>query len=258
VPEFVRCSDGTEIAYDRVGAGAAVIVIGGAFNTRLSPYPLVTLLAERFTVFSFDRRGRGASGDSEPYAVEREVEDLAAMVEAAGGSAMVYGHSSGAILALEAAAAGVPITRLAVYEPPYSFDPEHPHASDDRAVRAAHDAGDREGAARAFMRIVGMDEASIDWAASAPFWPGMLQIAHTLPYDLALAGDGRVPVQRLVGITVPTLVLDGGRSPDWAARASAGLMSALPQATRLTLEGQDHGVDQAVLEPILTDFFAAR
>lgn len=257
MPEFVRSADATEIAYDRVGAGPAVIVIGGAFNTRLSPYPLVTLLAERFTVFSFDRRGRGASGDSEPYAVEREIDDLAALVMAAGGSAMAYGHSSGAILALEASAAGLPITRLAVYEPPYTFDPENPHDAGDRGLRAALDAGDREGAARIFLRIVGLDEASIARTASAPFWPAMVEIAHTLPYDLALTADGRPPVDRLSTITVPTLVMDGGRSPDWAARACAGVVSAVPNVTSRTVEGQDHGIDETVLAPILIEFFSA-
>jgi pimeloyl-ACP methyl ester carboxylesterase len=258
MPEFVRSPDGTSIAYDRVGEGPSVIVIGGAFTTRLSPYPLVTLLAERFRVVSFDRRGRGASGDSEPYAVEREVEDLTALVAAAGGSAMVYGHSSGAILALEATAAGVPITRLAVYEPPYTFDPAHPPEPGDHGLQAALDAGDREGAARTFLRIVGMDGASIDRAASAPFWPGMVEIAHTLPYDLALTADGRPPVDRLSRIAVPTLVLDGGNSPDWAARAAAGVASAVPNAIRFTMEGQDHGVDQTVLAPILIEFFSAQ
>ncbi|MFM9918651.1 alpha/beta fold hydrolase [Lacisediminihabitans sp. H27-G8] len=259
--QFAASADGTPIAYDRVGEGPALVVVGGAFNTRLSPYPLVTLLAERFTVLSYDRRGRGDSGagtgDAGEDTVTREVEDLAAVVTAAGGAAMAYGHSSGAILALEAAMAGVPITRLAVYEPPYSFDPEHPEPGEDFGFPAAIAAGDTDGAARAFLQITGMPAGAVAGMSAAPWWPGMISTALTLPHDIALTGDGRVPADRLGVVDVPVLALDGGESPAWAARAAVGVSSAVVHGARRTVDGQNHGVDQSVLAPILAEFFGA-
>ncbi len=251
----VRSADGTTIAYDRVGEGPPLIVIGGAFNDRHSADVLKQLLASRFTVYIHDRRGRGESGDTAPYAIEREVEDLDALIAAAGGSACVYGHSSGAVLAMEAASRGSAITKLAAYEPPYTADPEDPTPPSDGGVRAAVDAGDRERAAESFMRLTGMDDNSVQWVKQAPFWPGMVAMAHTLPYDLALTGDGTVPTARFAAITVPALVMDGGTSPAWAGRAGASVAAAIPGARRLTVEGQDHGVDQAVLAPLLVEFF---
>ncbi|MEC5150488.1 alpha/beta hydrolase [Cryobacterium sp. GrIS_2_6] len=258
MPEFVRSADGTRIAYDRLGSGDPVIVIGGAFNTRSSPYPLVTLLAEDVTVYTFDRRGKGESPESGPYAVEREIEDLAALVAVAGGAAGVYGHSSGAILAIEAAAAGVHITRLAVYEPPYTADPEHPAPADDLGLQAALDAGDPAAAAELFLRITAMDDAAVRSITSAPFWPGLVYLAPTLPHELALTGDGLPPRERLAAITAPTLALAGGRSPAWAARAALAVASCVADGKVLTVPGQDHAVDQAVLAPLLADFFLGR
>jgi alpha-beta hydrolase superfamily lysophospholipase len=258
MPEFVRSADGTPIAFDRLGAGDPVIVIGGAFNTRSSPYPLVTLLAEELTVYTFDRRGKGDSPESGPYAVEREIEDLAALVAEAGGAAGVYGHSSGAILALEAAAAGVHITRLAVYEPPYTGDPEHPAPADDLGLQAALDAGDPAAAAAIFLRITGMDDAAVGYITSAPFWPALVHLAPTLPHELALTGDGLPPRERLAAITVPTLALAGGRSPAWADRAALAVASSVADGRVLTVTGQDHDVDQTVVAPLLADFFLGR
>ena len=255
MPEFVRSADGTQIAFERAGSGDPVIVIGGAFNTRSSPYPLVTLLAEHFTVFTYDRRGKGDSPETHPYAVEREIEDLAALVAVAGGAAGVYGHSSGAILAIEAAAAGVHVTRLAVYEPPYTADPEHPEPANDLGLQAALDAGDPATAATLFLRITGMDDAAVGFITSAPFWPGLVHLAPTLPHELALTADGVPPVGRLAAITAPTLALAGGRSPAWAARAAEAVASSVADGSVLTVPGQDHDVDQTVLAPLLTEFF---
>src|SRR5450830_1385227 len=235
--ETVQSADGTTIAYDQLGAGPALVIVGGALNTRQSPYPLATLLAERFTVFSYDRRGRGDSGDTPPYAVEREVEDLSAVITAAGTSAFVYGHSSGGIIGLEAAASVVPIAKLAIYEPPYTFDPVNPAPAADSGVQSALDAGDPEQAVRAFMRLTGMDEGSIEGMTHGSFWPGLVAIAHTLPYDLTLSGDGRVPVERVSAISVPTIVMDGGASPAWAALAADSLVGAIPRAIRRTIDG---------------------
>lgn len=322
--ETVRSLDGTELAYDRIGAGPALIVIGGAFNTRRSPGVLASMLASHFEVFTYDRRGRGGSGDTQPYAVKREIEDLEALLGEMGhrgsraaavalaaqstqltdaaeptsysGSVRpspayeqnghdeaprplelvqpvqlgqpiqpvrtdevyVYGHSSGAILALEAAAHGLPIGRLAVYEPPYTSDIEHPAPAGDGGVQAALDTGDRTLAAVNFMRLTGMPDEAIGAAQHATFWPGMLAIAHTLAYDLALTADGTIPAERLAEITAPTLVIDGGASPAWASRAGDAVAAAVPRGRRLTLEGEDHGVDPAALAPFLIEFFSAR
>ncbi len=255
--ETVQSADGTTIAYERTGTGPAVILIGGAFNDRHSPSVLAAALSAHFTVFSYDRRGRGDSGDTLPFAVAREAEDLDALTAVAGGSALVYGHSSGAVLALEAAAAGVPITRLAVYEPPYTFDPESTDPPSDGAARiqSALDAGDREQAAEIFMTMTGMDVGSIEWVKGAPFWPGMVALAHTLPYDLVLCGDGTVPAERLAAVATPTLAIFGGTSPTWAGRAVAGVVEAMPDARLLKIDGQDHAVDLTVLAPVLLEFF---
>lgn len=247
-------TDGTEIAFDTVGEGAAVIVIGGAMNTRHSPYPLVTLLGERFAVTTYDRRGRGDSTDVAPYAVEREIEDLGAVIEAVGGSAMVYGHSSGAILTLEAAAAGLPITRIAVYEPPYTGGDAGP-AEPDTAVDDALARGDRDAATAGFMRLTGMPDGQIEWMQHSDFWPDLVALAHTLPYDLALSGNGVVPRQRFAEITAPTLAMDGGASDPWAALAADAIVAAVVRGERETLAGQTHQVDQAVLAESLATFF---
>jgi pimeloyl-ACP methyl ester carboxylesterase len=254
MPEMVRSADGTEIAYDVVGDGRSVIVIGGAFNTRFSPYPLVTLLGERFSVISFDRRGRGDSRDADTYAPDRELEDIAALIDTTGGEVMVYGHSSGAILALEAAAAGLPVSKVVAFEPPYTTEPGG--VVTDGGVVAALDAGDRELAAERFMRLTGMDDGAIQWVKGAPFWAGMVAMAPTLRYDLALAGDGVLPSDRFSVISVPTLAIDGGNSPEWAGRVSNAVVAAVPGAERVTLEGQTHAVDQNVLAPVLIEFLS--
>src|ERR1700710_2658842 len=191
MPEFVKSSDGTTIAYDVAGSGPALVLTGGAFNTRHSPGELVGLLAPHFTVFTWDRRGRGESGNAVPYSGEREVDDLAAVITAAGGTALAYGHSSGAILTLEAAMHGAPISRVAVYEPPYV--PENMAAM--AGVQPALDAGDPSLAALTFVKGTGAENT--DGLTQSPWWPSMVALAGTLPHDLALTGDGVVPVQRL-------------------------------------------------------------
>ena len=259
-------TDGTKIAFDVIGDGPSLVVLGGAFNTRHSPHPLVDLLAERFTVYNPDRRGRGDSGNTLPYATRREVEDVEAVIRAAGGASALYGHSSGAILALETAAAvaagaasaadadGVTVTALAVYEPPYDVHADRA-ATPDTSVQEALDAGDNDGAARAFLRITGMNDGAIEGMSGAPFWQGMISIAHTLAYDLALTGDGRVPVELLSALSIPTLLLSGGASEAWAGAAIDLLAGTIPGSEKRTVAGQNHQVDQAVLAPILAEFF---
>jgi pimeloyl-ACP methyl ester carboxylesterase len=255
--QTVQSTDGTTIAFEKTGTGPALVIVGGAFNTRLSPGALVPLLAAHYSVNVYDRRGRGDSADTQPYAIAREIDDLAAVIVAAGGSAMVYGHSSGAVLALEAAAAGLPITKVIAYEPPFTAEE---NAQDSLGwgdhVLAALTADDREKAATTFLLGIGADPQGVAAMTRQPWWPGMLAVAHTLRYDLALVGDGLVHPGRLGKIAVPTLLIDGAASPAWAGTAASVAAAAIPDARRLTLDAQNHNVDPAALAPVLLGFFA--
>ena len=255
--ETVTSADGTTIAYERVGSGPALIVLGGAMNTRRSAAGLAALLEQRLTVYTVDRRGRGDSGNTPPWSVEREVDDIAALLAIAGEGAGIYGHSSGGILALEVAAAGHPVGRIAAYEPPFTASDEapEPHTAVD-AIEAALASDNRDAAVRTFMATTGMPPDAIDGMAQSPWWGGLLAVAHTLPYDLGLANSGVVPAARYTAIPVPTLVLDGGDSAPWAARAGARVASVVRGATRMTIAGQHHGVDDAAVAPTLAGFFA--
>ena len=254
--ETTTSADGTTIAFERAGAGPAVIVVGGAMNHRHSDGGLVPLLAHRFTVVTYDRRGRGDSGDTLPYAPAREIEDLTALIDAVGGSAMVFGHSSGAMLGLETAAAGASISKLAVYEPPYLSDPSRGATARTAAegIRAALDAGDRAEAVAIFIRNTGapFDPALKD----APWFGGLTALAHTLPYDMELVGDSSVPAERLARISVPTLGMYGGASGDWARNAIAAVTAAIPGASQVVVEGQTHAATPESRAPILIEFFS--
>ncbi len=261
----VTSKDGTSIAYERQGSGPAVILVGGAFVDRSENAPLATELAERFTVFNYDRRGRGDSGDTLPYAVEREIEDIEALIAEAGGSAHLYGVSSGGALVLEATAAGVPVDRLAVYEVPYDMAEGGPqrHREYVERLEGFLAEGRRGDAAELFMRLAGASDEMVAGARSSPMWPGLEAIAPTLRYDAACMGDNRPPTDRLARITRPTLVAVGGASPDsfvagggdFFARAADAIAAGIPRAQRLTVEGQTHMVDPKVLAPVLERFF---
>lgn len=257
--ETVRSADGTAIAFDRVGGGPSLLVVNGALSTRMSSASLAGLLSADFTVYAYDRRGRGDSGEGGPYAVEREIEDLGAVIDAAGGEASVFGHSSGAVLALEAAARGLPIARLAAYEPPYILGEDRPRPLDlGKRVRELVEAGDRGAAVRLFLTEGPMvAEAVVAKMAAGPMWPVMTAMAHTLPYELAVCGDQRIPVARMAGITAPTLVLSGGDSPGWARASARALAAAVPGARHVSLAGQAHSAAADVLAPVLTGFFPA-
>ena len=252
--EFQSSADGTEIAFERTGEGPALIVIGGALNSRRSADMLVGLLAPHFAVCAYDRRGRGESSDTLPYSPGREIEDLKALIAAAGGSAYAYGHSSGAILALEAAAAGAAIRKIAAYEPPYltGHAPEEPWENFRDRVQAALNEGDREGAVELFIRHTGSDFD--EGIKTMPWWPALLSVANTLPYDLTLTSDGRVP-ERLSNIQVPTLGIYGGASPSWAGNAINAVAAVVPGMKKEQLEGQDHAVSHDAVAPLLIDFF---
>ncbi|TDD76749.1 alpha/beta hydrolase [Actinomadura darangshiensis] len=261
--ELARSRDGTGIAFDRAGAGPALVHVGGALNDRGSGAALAALLAPHHTVLTYDRRGRGDSGDTPPYAVEREIEDLAAVIEAAGGSAAVYGMSSGAALAVRAAAHGLPVTRLALFEPPYN------PGLGDRLTRArAHHTeltgllaeGRRGDALALFMTGVGMPQEMIGQMRGAPMWAALEALAPTLAYDSAVmddAGTGAaLPADLLGRVAVPALVVDGGGSPAWMRDTAVRAAELLPAGTHRTLDGQTHDVDPAVLAPVLAEFLA--
>ena len=254
--DTARSADGTQIAYDRTGEGPVLILVGGAFSDRHGAAALVPLLSGNFSVVTVDRRGRGDSTDTPPYAPAREVEDLTALIAAVGGTAYVHGHSSGAVLALEAAAVGAPITRLSVYEPPYLTDRSggEEASATARKIQDALDAEDRDTAVETFIRSTG---APFDPAMKAsPWWPNMVVVAHTLPYDMALVGDSTVPTERLAKIRVPTLGLYGGASAAWARESIEAVTGAIPGATRMVVEGQTHAAAPDVIAPILIDYFA--
>jgi pimeloyl-ACP methyl ester carboxylesterase len=247
----VRSADGTELAYEVEGQGPALVVVTGAFCDKGTSADLAAVLAPHRTVYRYDRRGRTDSGDTPLYAVAREVEDLAAVVGLAG-EAAVYGHSSGGALALLAAARGVPMTRLAVYEPPFRTDGgADPGFAGE--IAAAIAAGDRGAAVRRFLAGIGIPPEVVATAESWPDWPAMVGIAHTLSYDLAIGGDATVPAE-LAAIAVPTLVVHGGRSMDWLAGGMAELVATVPGATERRLDDQDHGVAPDVIAPVLLDF----
>lgn len=261
--ERVASKDGTPIAFERTGMGPALILVGGALSERSAGGAFAARLAPSFTVYTFDRRGRGESGDTAPYAVEREVEDLEALVQGAGGSAYVLGFSSGAVLALEAAARGVAFSKLALYEPPFIVDESRPRPPADIAdqVEALVASGRRGDAVALFLTAaVGLPAAAVDEMRRAPMWPSMEALAHTLRYDFAILGDmmqGRaLPAGRWEAVTVPTLVLDGGASPEWMHHATRMLAEVLPNAQRNTLAGQTHAGNPEAIAPVLEDFFA--
>ncbi|MDX3313781.1 alpha/beta fold hydrolase [Streptomyces sp. NPDC054884] len=252
--------DGTELAYSRAGQGPAVILVSGAMSTGGTVAPLAGLLADRFTVLWYDRRGRGESGDTAPYAVEREVEDLGALVEAAGGEAALYGVSSGGALVLEAAAAGLPVSRVAVYETPFAVDEEaeRGRAAYTADLTQALAQGRRGDAVELFLRLTGLAEEMIQGARRSPMWAGMEAVAPTLAYDDAVMGGGPAPRERLASVGVPVLAVAGEASPPWLREAVRTVAEAVPRGTYRTLEGQSHMVDPNVLAPVLAEFFAAR
>jgi alpha-beta hydrolase superfamily lysophospholipase len=264
----VRSKDGTSIAYDRQGDGPAVILVGGALDDGSENAPLATELADRFTVYNYARRGRGDSGDTPPYEVEREIEDLAALIAATGGSACLYGVSSGGALALEATAAGLPVDSLAVYEVPYILSDEGPHwhRGDGQKAAALVAEGRRGDALELFMRTVGSPDELVARARSSPFWPDLEALAHTLVYDAACVGDGPPPTARLATITRPTLVATGGarsdpnvsgQPADFFDRAADAIAASIPQAERRTFAGQGHVADPKTVAPVLARFFGA-
>jgi len=253
----VRSNDGTTIAFDRLGVGTPVILVSGASTARAIHAQLAELLAGDFTVFNYDRRGRGDSGDTPPHTIEREVKDLHAVITEAGGAAAVFGNSSGAVLALHAAAAGLPLTKLALWEPPFMVDPDGPRRQQEYVAQLTKllDAGRRGDAMALFMKTIGLPEAMIAGMRQAPMWPGMEALAHTLAYDANIMGDSTVPTGLVSSVKAPTLVLDGSDTGAWAANSAQALIAAFPNPRHRTLKGQDHNVAWDVLALVLREFF---
>ena len=255
----VVSADGTEIAFDEFGDGLPVIMAAGAFNTRAATEPLARALEQRFTVLNYDRRGRGDSGDTAPYAVDREIEDLAALITAAGGSAAVFGYSSGATLALKAAAAGLPIAKLVLYEPPFRTGGNHPGLPSDFAGQLAElvAAGRRGDAVELYQTTaVGIPQDVVAQLRHAPFRPGLEAIAHTLAYDAAIIGDLSLPAGLLATVALPALVITGENSPPFLRDAAKAAAAALPNGQLAVLPGQTHDLSSDATAPVMTEFLA--
>jgi pimeloyl-ACP methyl ester carboxylesterase len=251
---IVISTDGTPIAYERQGSGPPLVLVGGGLDDGRENAPLAAALAAHFTVHTYARRGRGRSGDTPPYAVEREIEDIAALLAEAGEPAHVYGASSGGMFALEAAAAGLAIARLALYEVPYDPAPGAAGRYADYRERlgAVLADGRRGDAVELFMRLAGASEVDIAGARGSPHWAGLEALAPSLAYDAALYGPP--PAARLATIAQPTLVATGGADP-FFTRAADAVAEHLPRGERETFAGQGHVPDPVVVASALHRFF---
>jgi pimeloyl-ACP methyl ester carboxylesterase len=258
VTSHVTSADGTRIAFDRLGEGPPMIVVGGILNDRQTTRPLAEKLAEHLSVINYDRRGRGESGDAAPYAVEREIEDLGALIAEAGGTAAVYGHSSGACLALEAAARALPVSRLVLHEPPYGPNDEESRreAREGAEQVLAPLAEDRPAdAVKLFLTAAGLPS---EMAEGATRDPKMLALAPTMAYDYEVVGDvsrgGAVPEELVRALTMPTLVISGSASPAFFQDTAARIAELLPSGRHVVLEGQDHGASADAVAPVVAEF----
>jgi pimeloyl-ACP methyl ester carboxylesterase len=261
--ETVCSADGTAIAFSRLGQGPPLILVDGALCHRaMGPSsPLAALLAQDFRVFTYDRRGRGDSEDTRPYAVEREIEDLQALIEAAGGSVYVWAISSGAALALEATRRGADVSKLALYEPPFIVDDSRPPIPPEIVpqLNALVAAGRRSDAVRLFLRRMGAPSIAIALMRLLPVWKKLTRLAHTLPYDMTIVNPYQagtpLPADRWDNVTIPALVMVGGKSPTWFHHTTQALANLLPSAAHRIVEGQTHNVKTQSLAAPLKEFF---
>lgn len=253
--------DGTRIAYEISGHGPTVVLVAGALGYKDFPYlrNFTAEFAKDFRVVTYDRRGRGDSSDTQPYTVEKEIEDLAAVCRAAGDSPIVLGISSGAALVLEAAAQGVPMAAAVAFEPPYMVGehrrPQHARYEDDVRGFVARD--DRDGALKLFMRTVGLPAFAVAIMRLMPFWKKLRPVAHTLPYDAAIMNRFDLPTARLATIRVPTLVVGGGKSPGALKSAVRAVADVVPGAQVVEIPKQSHNINPSALSPVVQRFARA-
>jgi len=258
----VKSNDGTVIAYERAGSGPALILVDGALCSRaFGPSPqLASRLASHFTVVTYDRRGRGKSGDTQPYSPAREVEDLAALIEAAGGSASLLGLSSGGALALEAAASGIPVDKVIAYEPPYVAEGSQRREVDHEAeLKQLLAQGNRGAAVKYFMKdMVGAPAPMVVMLRLMPWiWRKLEAVAHTLPYDAAVMTAFTIPRPRFTSITRPVLVMNGTKTDLRLRAAARALSEVIPSAAYRELAGQTHNVSPKALAPVAVEFLPA-
>jgi pimeloyl-ACP methyl ester carboxylesterase len=256
--------DGTEIAYSVMGTGPKVLLIDGAMCYReMGPMKAIAeALSDQFEVFFYDRRGRGESGDTRPFHPDREIEDVEAMIAQAGGSIRLFGISSGAILAAHAAKSAKGIEKLALYEAPFIVDDTHSPLPPDflPEVKRRIDAGDVSGATKMFMKRVGMPGFAVWIMSKLPFWKNVISAAHTLPNDLTIVepyeqGKPLDPAD-WKNVAMPTLVMDGGKSPQYMRNGQKHWAEVLPNAEYRTLPGQTHNVKTGAIAPVLREFFS--
>ncbi|MFN8467414.1 MAG: alpha/beta hydrolase [Caldilineaceae bacterium] len=256
--------DGTNIAFDQIGSGPTVILVAGAIQHRAFDQEtayLADLLAPYFNVINYDRRGRGESGDTQPYAPAREIEDIDALIQDSGGEAYLYGMSSGAALAMEAAVAlGNKVKKLAMYEAPFNDDPEarqrwQAYRQELNALLAAGRRGD---AMALFMGLVGMPPEQLQQVQQSPAWPIFERVAPTLAYDAAILGEeSAVPCEQAARVQIPALVMAGEASPPFMRTTAAALAHAMPGGRGKVLPGQTHAIKAEALAPELIDFYCA-
>jgi pimeloyl-ACP methyl ester carboxylesterase len=257
----VASLDGTSIAFERGGDGPPIIFVFGAFSDHKRAVPLASALQPRFTTYVYDRSGRGSSGDHQPYAVQREIEDIDALIRDAGGPVLVFGHSSGATLALHAAASGSNITEMVLYEPPFVVDSSRPRPPADLAAQIVQlVSSDRRGAAVELFQLkgVGLSEEVVVQLRNAPNRPGLEAMAHTLVYDALLTGDSSLPEELVGSVMTPTLVVSGEASPPFLQNAARAVADALPNGEHRSLPGQTHDIMPEVTAPIIEAFFTAQ
>jgi len=256
--QHVVSEDGTNIAYEKTGQGPVLIIVGGALGDHHFYIPLANELAAHFTVYNFDRRGRGRSGDTEPYAVEREIEDVAALIADTGQQPFVYGHSAGSVLALRAAAAGLNIARLALADPPFGRHSDADEAARARQaetaakIQAFHDRGDHRGAAAFFLSGFGLPSDAIEEMLDSPAGAGMIDSARALPYDYAMVGDGLVANDLAAEAAVPAVVLAAETAPE-TARA---LVQIMPNAKLQLMKASTHDLPPRDIARAVTPFFS--
>ena len=255
----VTSKDGTQIAYEKLGNGLPLILVDGALCSRaFGPMPkLAPILAQHFTVFMYDRRGRNESGDTQPYAPQREVEDLEALIKEAGGSAYVYGISSGAGLSLRAAASGLNITKLALYEPPFEVPGEKDGAPEDvlQQLQTRVAENRRGDTVKYFMKIVGVPRFGIFMMSLFPIFKKLKAVAHTLPYDIQIMDGFKMPEEKARLIKVPILVSAGTKTSEKIKKSAKWLSELIAQSRLEMLEGQTHNVSEKAIAPVLIDFF---